>query len=356
MRNTSGALLCWTASTTGFLLISAFPLVPHLMAIYDLDAVPNFIISALHKVVSALPRAVYVVVAALTLPTSMSILQKQCGLLPVRSNLSPREELGVGGSQALVFELKPQKIPGFAGVWSAFEAACTLPNNETRKRYTNRVGGEFEYFHKACGGDVGLSTVAAGWARERKEWSSWLWDLMVVSPTPIGTPWWPYGGKYERSSEVNGMPAPFKVHRTEEEEVLLTRLSHWMDDMQNQGVQTKPWRPRGFFYYPPQGWREWHSNWNTPGWRMYLVSNTVDRGSSFFYRDFRTGSVVHREEPRAIVRLFQIPRGGGWFRGGPLLWHSIRSYQGRFSFGLNLNTQTAREIVTGAGGTFYDPA
>lgn len=29
-----------------------------------------------------------------------------------------------------------------------------------------------------------------------------LWDMALASPTPIDTQWWPYGGKYERTSEA----------------------------------------------------------------------------------------------------------------------------------------------------------
>jgi len=295
-------------------------------------------------------------VSAVALPLGATILQEHLGIITPRTPAEDFSLFEVGGSRAVVYELEPSSIPRFAPVWESFEASCSLPNRTAEDLYQTRAGGgEFQHFHATCALEVSFRTVLAGWARERKEWTRWMWDLAVVSDTPINTEWWPYGGKYERASAVNGMPAPFKVHRTLAEDGLLNALSGWIEGLQREtGIETRPWRPQGFFYYPPGGWREWHTNWNTPGWRMYLVRNAANRGSDFFYTDFRTGEVVRRQEPIAVVRLFQIPRGGGWFRGGPLLWHSIRSHTGRWSFGVNLNAATAEHVITASGGKFFD--
>jgi hypothetical protein len=58
---------------------------------------------------------------------------------------------------------------------------------------------------------------------------------------------------------------------------------------------------RGNFFYPPHGYRGWHTNFLDPrGWRLYLVHNVPSGSSSFRYRHPRTGVV--RPETRTLHR------------------------------------------------------
>ncbi|MDN3353269.1 hypothetical protein [Actinomadura sp. DC4] len=72
-------------------------------------------------------------------------------------------------------------------------------------------------------------------------------------------------------------------------------------------------------WYPPSGYRLWHTDETQPGWRMHVVDFDERPEASFFrYMDPRTHEIVTlRERPRT-VRFFKIeqdPRR--------LLWHCV---------------------------------
>lgn len=76
---------------------------------------------------------------------------------------------------------------------------------------------------------------------------------------------------------------------------------------------------QGHFYYPPGGFREWHTNrFNPPGWRMYLVSVDVPRASYFRFQ---------HPLSREIHTLWDEPDTVNFFRIDPdePLWHCIQS-------------------------------
>jgi len=312
----------------------------------DIDQAPNWLIARVRN----MSIAVHAVALAILLTSTGAVDPAQ-----VLQWDPPTPVHGANYStEALVFNLEPAKIRNFTAVWSSFETACTLPDPGAQQLFQSRWGKEHVYFLGACKRGLNMLTAWAGWVRERKEWTRWMWDLAVVSPTPIGTEWWPYGGKYERTSVVNGMPAPWKVLRTAEEVAVLRSLQAWFRELAPASELPCAWEPKGFFYYPPQGWREWHTNRNVPGWRMYLTLNQVAQGSYFSYKDFRNGTVVHLAEDIAVVRLFKVPRPAGGLQAGPFLWHAIHSEKGRWSFGINLDGRTAQRVVEAAGESFYD--
>jgi len=82
----------------------------------------------------------------------------------------------------------------------------------------------------------------------------------------------------------------------------------------------------GHFWYPPGGYMGWHTNSDSPGWRLY-VTHAEEPGSSFFrYRDPESGRIVTSMDERWDVRLFRVSVGLP-------LWHAVYSETHRYSFG-----------------------
>lgn len=94
----------------------------------------------------------------------------------------------------------------------------------------------------------------------------------------------------------------------------------------------------GSMWYPPSGYRLWHTNETQPGWRMYLIDFDEDfddpQHTSFFrYLHPETGELVTlRERPR-LVRFFKIEQDPE-----RLFWHCIvnPTRRHRWSFGFNV--------------------
>lgn len=65
--------------------------------------------------------------------------------------------------------------------------------------------------------------------------------------------------------------------------------------------------PRGNYYYPPGGFRTWHTNqFDAPGWRMYLVDVEQDEQSYFRYLHPKTGELVTVWDKKGRVNFFRI--------------------------------------------------
>lgn len=74
---------------------------------------------------------------------------------------------------------------------------------------------------------------------------------------------------------------------------------------------------RGVFYYPPGGYRVWHSNQYDPhGWRLYMV-HTNGGESAFNY--LADGKVVSMPDKDGIVNAFKVGDGKD------ILYHSVHS-------------------------------
>jgi hypothetical protein len=91
----------------------------------------------------------------------------------------------------------------------------------------------------------------------------------------------------------------------------------------------------GSMWYPPNGYRAWHTNETQPGWRMYLIdfdaTGTEIAGKSFFrYMNPQTGDLVTLSERPMLMRFFKIEQ-----EDDKLLWHCIVNNSGfnRWSFG-----------------------
>lgn len=91
----------------------------------------------------------------------------------------------------------------------------------------------------------------------------------------------------------------------------------------------------GSMWYPPLGYRLWHTNETQPGWRMYLIDfDGPAEGSyatSFFrYMNPETKEIVTLTERPKLARFFKIEQ-----EDDKLFWHCIvnASAHNRWSFG-----------------------
>jgi len=89
---------------------------------------------------------------------------------------------------------------------------------------------------------------------------------------------------------------------------------------------------RGNFYYPPGGFREWHTNRiHVPGYRMYFVACVGDGESYFNYINPDTDEVVNLKDKNEYANIFEVNND---FNSA--FWHSIYSEKHRFSLGFNI--------------------
>jgi len=91
----------------------------------------------------------------------------------------------------------------------------------------------------------------------------------------------------------------------------------------------------GSFWYPPKGYRLWHTNEEQPGWRMYIIDfdspESEVNGKSFFrYMNPVTKELVTIDDKPKLVRFFKIEK-----EQDKLFWHCIvnNSQVNRWSFG-----------------------
>lgn len=91
----------------------------------------------------------------------------------------------------------------------------------------------------------------------------------------------------------------------------------------------------GSMWYPPFGYRLWHTNETQPGWRMYLIDFDEDiperDNTSFFrYMNPHTKEIVTLRDRPKLMRFFKIEQ-----RKDRLFWHCIvnGAARNRWSFG-----------------------
>jgi hypothetical protein len=94
-------------------------------------------------------------------------------------------------------------------------------------------------------------------------------------------------------------------------------------------------RASGSMWYPPFGYRLWHTNETQPGWRMYLIDFDEPAGDpagiSFFrYMNPQSKEIVTLEERPKLVRFFKVEQ-----EKDKLFWHCIvnATTRNRWSFG-----------------------
>lgn len=93
----------------------------------------------------------------------------------------------------------------------------------------------------------------------------------------------------------------------------------------------------GTFYYPPGGFKEWHTNKtsaNVPDWRIYFIYLTdPDTESYFCYINPMTGKFHRMRDKHMSFNMFYLND-----KQERLLWHSVKCVTGgRVSFGLKIN-------------------
>ena len=219
------------------------------------------------------------------------------------------------------------KFNQFEPLWASFTAVAQRPVPLSLARWSTHNNSENRYFAQAATESPTLLLQFACWLRETKARNAWNFDQAFRIGPDSGV-WWPYGGLMLRISRINGFHA--KVADPEENALrdaatrFLSELSEYKTDS-----PTPPFSFQGLFYYPPHGVREWHTNADKPGWRMYLVSVAEPGRSQFSHSTNGKVSVIR--EQSATIRLFKIPH-----RNETVFPHSIVSWTDRFSFGVNL--------------------
>lgn len=102
-------------------------------------------------------------------------------------------------------------------------------------------------------------------------------------------------------------------------------------------------RLSGFFYYPPGGFKEWHTDFEDPQpdsdkhWRVYLLNTTRDGKSWFQYLD-RTGRIRKVPDRNGYLNLFSLTES-------PPLWHAVYSNTHRWSVGIKLATEVIEALI-----------
>lgn len=86
----------------------------------------------------------------------------------------------------------------------------------------------------------------------------------------------------------------------------------------------------GVFYYPPGSFREWHTNSNAPGYRLYYI-NALEPNKSFLnFVHPISGEVISVPDRKECVNLFMIPEPDEY------LWHNVTSETHRISVGIRI--------------------
>ena len=103
-------------------------------------------------------------------------------------------------------------------------------------------------------------------------------------------------------------------------------------------------RLSGFFYYPPGGFKEWHTDFEDAvveeekRWRIYLVKTTEDRKSWFQYLDPYTQKIKRIYDQNGYLNMFHLPES-------PPLWHGVYSNTHRWSLGIKMGEEAVKALL-----------
>ncbi len=125
-----------------------------------------------------------------------------------------------------------------------------------------------------------------------------------------------------RFSDSRGIPLPYP--------------SYFHDKLVLRSYDESSLEVRGNFFYPPSGFREWHTNYRNPGLRAYCVFCDESFPSSFNFLDASNGSTKTLPDKSDCCNLFEVPESSCDF---PYLWHSVSSSTWRLSMGFRLVDQ-----------------
>ena len=103
-------------------------------------------------------------------------------------------------------------------------------------------------------------------------------------------------------------------------------------------------RMSGFFYYPPGGFKEWHTDFEEPQmdpekhWRIYLIKAAEDEASWFQYVDPVSGEIERVYDYDGHLNFFNL------IEEKPLQ-HSVISNTHRYSLGIKLGDQAIARLL-----------
>ena len=106
---------------------------------------------------------------------------------------------------------------------------------------------------------------------------------------------------------------------------------------------TDNFQAQGVFWYPNQGYREWHSNYDyendqpSTEFRMYMIDVEEEDASFFYYLD-QFGQLQRLADKAAVVNLFLFP-------AKQKFWHSVVSHTNRFSLGFRPNADQREAVI-----------
>jgi len=116
----------------------------------------------------------------------------------------------------------------------------------------------------------------------------------------------------------------------------------------HEELQEKGLRVTGSFYYPPGGYREWHTNANNPScWTMYYVRVLEEQKSWFHYVNPTTNQLVQVPDRDGYFHLFSLADYDEVKAGirPEFFWHNVVSETHRRSLGLRISEEVLREIM-----------
>lgn len=152
-------------------------------------------------------------------------------------------------------------------------------------------------------------------------------------------------GRFLGQAPVGQRVGPWKVKRS-----YLKHGPLWQQ-LQSQGAQIKQRHGvelSGCFYYPPGGFREWHSNArHDQGWRMYYCQVSEPGKSSFQYLDPLSGRVQSLVDRNDHFNLFYVT-GADEVADGKrpdYFWHSVYSQTHRASLGMRVSESLVKKLI-----------
>ena len=103
-------------------------------------------------------------------------------------------------------------------------------------------------------------------------------------------------------------------------------------------------RMSGFFYYPPGGFKEWHTDFEEPQmdpekhWRIYLIKSTTDEQSWFQYLDPVSNEIERVYDYDGYLNFFNLVEEKP-------LWHGVYSHTHRYSLGIKLGDESIKKLL-----------
>lgn len=149
-----------------------------------------------------------------------------------------------------------------------------------------------------------------------------------------------------RSGFIKKPPKKMRIRGEKKEWIQSNGYFVMKDLMWGRKLFTKFWESHqilvtGYFYYPPGGFREWHTNENdVVGWRLYYVKREEPNRSWFLWKDPVTGKTHRENDCNDCYNMFKVKS-----RQDGVLWHSVYSDTHRFSIGINIPESFASKIT-----------